>query len=243
MREREFVITASVAYTHLSLNPHYSTRVKATAVFWYVHGSVFSLTNSTSPSHALFFQSVRYIAFFKREISLQFICFRPRLAVAVVPRHASLSSPSKHSLSLNAICFTKLPYALVFSALFASACVFCVVFCLVFFSCVSFQEKVSIRQNVKTTLFKTLPEREKEREMSEFDSSSRGGKQLSYMLTAWYLHVKPGAVWSSNSGLRSWHHIKRDRSIQRDDMIQVCWWIASSAPRLQENIWLFAGRV
>lgn len=58
-------------------------------------------------------------------------------------------------------------------------CFLCVFFFLglVFFSCVSFSRKVSIRQNVKTTTVQNLPEREKEREMSELDSGDRQQQQ------------------------------------------------------------------
>lgn len=62
---------------------------------------------------------------------------------------------------------------------FHFVCFFVLFFCLVFFffSCVSFSRKVSIRQNVKTTIVQNLPEREKEREMSEFDSGDRQQQQ------------------------------------------------------------------
>lgn len=149
----------------------------------------YALANSTYPSHALFFQSVQYIAFFKREKSLQFICFHPRLCRRCrPPSRQSFIAVQTHAL-VKCDMLHETPLCACFSALFASSCVFCVVFCLVFFSCVSFSRKVSIRQNVKTTTVQNLPEREREREKcqsltQETDSSSRGGKQLRYMLTA-----------------------------------------------------------
>lgn len=136
----------------------------------------FALANSTSPSHARLFQSVRYIVFFTREKRFQFICFRPRLhrrcrppshqSFIAVETHAFVKCDMLHShmrLFFRFVCF------FVFFVLFF--------FCLVFFSCVSFSRKVSIRQNVKTTIVQNLPEREKEREMSEFDSGDRQQQQ------------------------------------------------------------------
>ncbi len=196
----------------------------------------YALVNSTNPSHALLFQSVRYIAFFKREKSLQFICFRPRLRRRCRP-------PSRQSfIAVQTHAFVKCdmlhetPLCACFSALFASSCFFfCVVFLFsLFFSCVSFSRKVSIRQNVKTTTVQNLPERERERERDVrvwLGRQTAAADEENSSATCWQLDTcmsnqepsgTAGAVWSSNSGLRSWHRIKRDRSIQRDDMIQDC---------------------
>lgn len=160
----------------------------------------FALVNSPGPSHALFFQSVRYIAFFKREKKFSVYLFSSSSS----PSLSSPVTPVFHRF-VETHAFVKCDMLLK-TPLCACCLLLRVFLCRFFFSCVSFSRKVSIRQNVKTTTVQNLPERKRERNVrvwlgrqtpaAEEEKSSATCWQLDTWMSNQEPSVTARAVWS-----------------------------------------------
>lgn len=130
----------------------------------------FALVNSPGPSHALFFQSVRYIAFFKREKKFSVYLFSSSSS----PSLSSPVTPVFHRF-VETHAFVKCDMLLK-TPLCACCLLLCVFLCRFFFRVLVFQEKFPSVKTSRLQLFKTC-QREREREMSEFDSGDRHQQQ------------------------------------------------------------------